>query len=223
MTRSKDPQKHDVLALTVLNLLSERPMHPYEMQRTVRQRNIDEVIGIRPGTLYHAVERLVDMGLVEPMDTHRDGRRPERTVYWLTENGRSRSLAWLRGVIARPEKESPLFLAGVLFLAHLEPVDALVQLDARSDELEVEIRTVEASLERVTAVLPRVLLLEAEYELAMRRAELAWTRAVADDLRAGRLHWDERDLRELGARMASAGESPSPSPSTTGTLQEGTL
>src|ERR1700730_10311887 len=115
MTRSKDLRKHDVLALTVLNLLSERPMHPYEMQRTVRQRNIDEVIGIRPGTLYHAVERLVDLGLVEPRDTLRDGRRPERTVYRLTENGRSRSLACLRGLIARPEKESPLFLAGVLF------------------------------------------------------------------------------------------------------------
>src|SRR5690242_14900046 len=74
--------KHrNLWALTVLCLLRERPMHPYEMQRLIRERHKDEFLDLKRGSLYHAMERLQAAGLVEPMETFREGRRPERTVY----------------------------------------------------------------------------------------------------------------------------------------------
>src|SRR6187551_4114033 len=76
------------LMLMVLVLLAEAPMHPYEMQRLMQWRGKDDVVRVQRGSLYPAVERLMRAGLIEPLETERAGRRPERTVYQLTEEGR---------------------------------------------------------------------------------------------------------------------------------------
>ena len=66
--------------LMVLVLLAEAPMHPYEMQRLMQWRGKDQVVRVQRGSLYPAVERLMRAGLIEPLETEREGRRPERTV-----------------------------------------------------------------------------------------------------------------------------------------------
>src|SRR6185369_4646230 len=93
------------LALAVLRRLRERPMHPYEAHQQIRDRSIDYVIKVRAGSLYHAVERLHRLGLVEPVETAREGRRPERTVYAITEAGNDEYLANLRDLVRHPEDE----------------------------------------------------------------------------------------------------------------------
>jgi len=52
------------LALSILELLDERPMHPYELASTMRERHHDEFIRLNFGTLYHTVEMLERNGLV---------------------------------------------------------------------------------------------------------------------------------------------------------------
>ena len=79
--------------LMVLVLLAEAPMHPYEMQRLMQWRGKDDVVRVQRGSLYPAVERLMRAGLIEPLETERAGRRPERTVYQLTEEGRDTALS----------------------------------------------------------------------------------------------------------------------------------
>jgi len=64
------------LALAVMNLLLERPMHPYEIQRLLRQRHKDELLVLKRGSLYHAINRLLQAGLIETVSTGRAGRRP---------------------------------------------------------------------------------------------------------------------------------------------------
>src|SRR6266542_482877 len=93
------------LALAVLELLLERAMHPYEMHQLIRDRRIDHVIKLRAGSLYHTVERLHRLDLIEPVETARAGRRPERTVYAITEQGRDAFAARMRDLIQRPEPE----------------------------------------------------------------------------------------------------------------------
>src|ERR671932_469430 len=90
----------NTLALTALRLLHERPMHPYEMARIIQKRRIDVVLALKRGSLYHAVERLEREGLIEAAETSREGRRPERTVYRLTEAGRDEYEARLRALTA---------------------------------------------------------------------------------------------------------------------------
>jgi DNA-binding PadR family transcriptional regulator len=175
--------------LTVLCLLRERPMHPYEMQRLIRQRKNDNFLDLKRGSLYHAIERLEKAGLIEVVATSREGRRPERTTYRLTEEGGREVLAWLRELLANPARDSVQFFAGLSFLAHLSPEDALEQLEARAGLLQGEVASMDAVLPTLSAQIGRLFLVEAEYAQAMRRAELAWVRSLADDIRAGRLTW----------------------------------
>jgi DNA-binding PadR family transcriptional regulator len=83
------------LALAILNLLYERPMHPYEMQQLMRERGHDQVIKLKGGSLYSTIERLTAAGLITPVETTREGRRPERTVYAITETGQDELTMWL--------------------------------------------------------------------------------------------------------------------------------
>ena len=72
---------NNLLALAVLALLFERPMHPYEMAGTLKKRRKEDSIKLRYGSLYTVIEQLVARELIAPEETSRDGRRPERTVY----------------------------------------------------------------------------------------------------------------------------------------------
>ena len=92
----------NTLALAVLGLLQERPMHPYEMASTLRERHKDSSFKINSGSLYDTVEALAREGWIEPVETDRDGRRPERTVYAFTALGQREFLAWIDELIATP-------------------------------------------------------------------------------------------------------------------------
>jgi DNA-binding PadR family transcriptional regulator len=131
------------------------------------------------------------------MATTREGRRPERTVYRLTEEGGQEVRAWLRELLANPVRDSTPFFAALSFMAHLTPGDALEQLEARAGLLETEITGLDGALHALVPQIGRLVLLEVEYLRAMRQAELAWVRSLTEDLRAGRLSWDPESLRRL--------------------------
>src|SRR5690242_6022515 len=89
------------LALAVLALLYEAPMHPYRMQQLIKERGKDQVINVRQrASLYQTIERLQRDGLIAVQGTTRAERRPERTVYALTDTGRETVCAWLRTILA---------------------------------------------------------------------------------------------------------------------------
>jgi DNA-binding PadR family transcriptional regulator len=180
------------LGLAVLKLLHERPMHPYEMQQLIRERCTDFVIKVRAGSLYHTVERLHRTQLIEPVETGRDGRRPERTVYACTEAGRDEYLDNLRDLIRYPEEEYPVFGAAVEMLDTLDRVEAQRLLEARTTALEVRLAAGEqVAMSLAKRGLPRIAFLETEYAMAMHRAELAWVRDLIDDIKTGQLPWDQ--------------------------------
>ena len=182
-------------ALVILALLAERPMHPYEIRRLTRHRGKGELVDLRPGSLYRTIERLERAGLVEPVETTREGRFPERTVYQLTEHGREELEDWMRELISRPMRDFPQFLQAMATLPVLESSDARVQLEARIVHLESEIVGMETAMRRLQHALPRLFQLETEYAVAMRRAELEWVKGVVEDLRTGRLAWTHEQLR----------------------------
>ncbi|HEY7031711.1 MAG TPA: PadR family transcriptional regulator [Thermomicrobiales bacterium] len=195
------------LALAILNLLNERPMHPYEMQQHMRERGHDFVIKLKGGSLYSTIERLIAGGLIHPVETSREGRRPERTVYALTELGQDDLMAWLRELVARPIHEYPWFGAVLAFIGALPPNDVRTLLEFRAAALAAEIAGGETMLQATTAQgLPRLFAIEGEYALAMRRAELAWVRQTVDEIGTGALAWPPEAL-ELHAARAKEKES----------------
>jgi DNA-binding PadR family transcriptional regulator len=193
---NKARASNDVIALTVLNLLSESPMHPYQIERVIRERHKEWAMG-KTRSLYHAVDRLVEDGLIEPLETSREGKRPERTVYAITGLGRDEQRAWLIDLIEQPSPEHPLFLIAVSFLAYLTSPAALEALRIRAVALESQIAGVEIWIRALhdELRLPRPVTIEAELHLALQRAELAWVRSIVTEIDSGKLHWDEEYLR----------------------------
>lgn len=212
------PASQDLLALPVLALLSEQPRHPYEIERLIRERRKDFAAGKRRG-LYHAVERLVRDGCIEPVETSREGKRPERTVYRITAEGREELEGWLRELLQNPITEYPVFTTAVGFLGYLSSDTVVQALKARAVALETNIAGANTALAALQEQLhlPRLVLLEHEYTRALCRAELEWVYALIGDIRAGRLAWDKDALDQLFAehiaRAGSPGDAP---PSTTG-------
>jgi DNA-binding PadR family transcriptional regulator len=193
--------RYNLWSLTVLCLLRVRPMHPYEMQRLIREWHKDEFLDLKRGSLYHAIERLRRDDCIDAVETSREGKRPERTVYRLSETGERQMHQWLREMLAKPLCEPTQFFAALSFLPALSPKCVLDQLQERVGLLDSEIASLDMVLQTMVPKIGRLVLVEVEYARAMRQAELVWVHTLIEDLRAGRLHWDPEALRRWAADM----------------------
>jgi DNA-binding PadR family transcriptional regulator len=196
------------LALAVMNLLLERPMHPYEMKSKMKERGHDQVIRLKGGSIYDTVVRLEDGGFIKSQAPSREGRRPERTVYSITETGRDEITAWLRELLAQPVNEYPQFAAALAFIAALDKEEVVRLLQVRTTMLESQIAATEKGLENWMSTLgiPRLFLVEAEYGLAMNRAELDWVRSLIRDIENGKLWLTHDEMQTIGGRLESRQE-----------------
>jgi DNA-binding PadR family transcriptional regulator len=177
----------NLLALAVLSAVMERPMHPYEMASVLRERGKERDMNIKWGSFYTVVRNMEKHGLLEATESLRQGGRPERTVYRITDAGREELVDWVRELISTPEREFFRFEAGLSVLAVLSPDEAASLLGRRLGLLEAEIAEDREALERFSREMSRLFLIEAEYDLAMREAEAAWVRSLLDELTSGSL------------------------------------
>jgi DNA-binding PadR family transcriptional regulator len=175
----------NLLALSLLNLLVERPMYPYEMAVTLRQRGKDDSIKINWGSLYTVVQNLEKYGFIEAVDVAREGRQPERTTYQITDAGREELKDWVRELISEPEREHTKFEAALGEFAVLPPNELIDLLQRRLDALEATIAQHRAALDELVTQVPRLFLVESEYHLALRRAEAEWVRGLLKEFTDG--------------------------------------
>jgi DNA-binding PadR family transcriptional regulator len=176
-------------SLAVLGLLREQPMHPYEMQRQLHLRHTDELLALKRGSIYHAINQLLRSDLIEALETSREGRWPERTVYRLTADGEHELATWLGDLLSTPVREPSAFTAGLAHIRKLEPLDALEHLQLRIMPLQAGIAAMHAIEGSVAETFGRASVLELEYSRAVAEAELSFVRGLVDDLRAQRLTW----------------------------------
>jgi len=150
----------NLLALAVLSYLSQRPMHPYELARTLRENGDERSIKFSHGSLYMVVQQLARAGLIAEQETSRAGQRPERTVYALTEAGRTEF------------REYPQFIAALSLIAALPPSEVLPLLRQRLGRLAAEQAATRDLIDRYLAEgVPGLFLVEEDYRLAMLTAE----------------------------------------------------
>jgi len=179
------------LGIAALALLAERPMHPYEMYQVLLLRKEDRIVKVRPGSLYHAINKLEDGGLVRAVGTDREGNRPERTTYELTDAGREQFLERIEELVAEPLNEYPKFPLAI-GKAHNLPLPTLLRLlRTRLAALAVEKERGMSDFAEVRAKgVPARYLLDAPYLIAMHEAEVAWLEQLIADLESGAINWE---------------------------------
>lgn len=167
-------------------------MHPYRMQRLIKDRAKDQVIKVEQrASLYQTISQLLRAGLIAFWETERQEGFPERTVYKLTDQGHHAAVNWLRDMLSTPAQEFPEFPAAVSLLPLLTPEDALHQLELRETRLSGQIASIDEELQTYSARLPRLFLLESEYLRVTLEAEQKWVRTIIADLRSGQLTWNQ--------------------------------
>ena len=177
----------NLLGLHVMATLAVTPLHPYEMAAHMRARGKDQDLKIQWGSLYTVVQNLEKHGFIEAAETVREGRRPERTVYRLTEAGREEMTDWLRDLVGRPQPEYPRLQTALSIIGALPPDEVIELLDQRLDVLRVENDSLRQQLRIAGHEVPRIFLIESEFQLALRETEVAWIIALLKDLRDGSL------------------------------------
>ncbi|THA67562.1 PadR family transcriptional regulator [Streptomyces sp. A0958] len=203
------------LALTVMVLLAERSMHPYEIAQTLRRRGKQHSVKINFGSLYTVVQNLEKHGYVEVAGVQREGNRPERTLYGITEAGRAEMLDWLSDLIAVPAEEYPAFDTALALLPVLPPQEVETLLGDREHAQTVRAAALRGVLSQLGDALPRVFVVETEYQLHMLEAQLAWIKGFRKELSdatiSGIEEWQSfhetgevpRDWRDLDAQEAA--------------------
>jgi DNA-binding PadR family transcriptional regulator len=190
-------RRPDLVGLTVLAMLSVRAGHPYELHRFIVDTHKDYVTGL-PRSLYHAVERLAGEDLIIPVETSRDGRRPERTVYEITDEGREELSTRLRALLESPDPDRRTFTAAVSLIGTLPVPDALRALRTRAAAIEGLLAGTNAHLRVMKdSGLPDILTIEVDYERTLNEAELAWVRRVVARLESGELAWSGTVRQDL--------------------------
>jgi DNA-binding PadR family transcriptional regulator len=179
-----------VLALAVLSMLTEEPMHAYRMQQLIKERRKDDVVNVsQRNSVYQTIQRLARDGLVEVAATERAENRPERTMFRITDAGRATLNDWLHTMLSAPAREYPEFPAALSFLPNLAPADAVEALAARLTRLEERLAALNGEIAEVGRFLPRLFAIESEYQRQVVDAELTYVRDLVEDLRAERITW----------------------------------
>jgi DNA-binding PadR family transcriptional regulator len=178
----------NLLALALLAQLAPGlPMHPYQMANVLRRTGKDQDMKIKWGSLYTVVQNLEKHGFIQAVGSDREGRRPERTTYAITEAGREEMRDWIRELISEPEPELSRFESALSVVGVVGPDEAQSLLLRRQAALEAGIEADRTMLAETAKTVPRLFLVEAEYVLAMREAEAAWVRSLLAELAEGTL------------------------------------
>ena len=183
------------LALAVLALAVEEPMHPYRMQQLIRERGKDRVVNVgQRSQLYKTIDRLERDGLLAEHAVEREATRPERTVYTATEAGRRAATEWTVDMLVAPRPEFGEFIAALAYLPLITVTEALAALRARLAERRAARDHLRDELADLRDEVARLHLVEEEYLLAQLETDVAFVEGLVDDLTSGVLSWDREAL-----------------------------
>jgi DNA-binding PadR family transcriptional regulator len=128
------------------------PQHGHQIRRLADLTNVGEWGGVSVGALYRELRAMEGEGLVETIRTEQVGRRPARTVYEITGEGRI-ELQSLREQAIKPTGFGPDALGVALTFAAegMDPAELRDTLRARRNRVEISAVELAAELDRLTA------------------------------------------------------------------------
>lgn len=185
------PKSLPPLGIAALGFLLERPMHPYEMYQLAVQRQEERLMAVSPGSLYRAVYALEAAGHVRTIGTDRDGARPERTTFEITDAGREILSSRVRELLAVPVRDHALFPIAVSEAHALAKDDVVRSLEERLVVQKDDLAALSDRIRELTArEIPRLYWIGATLQSAALQAEIDWVEQTIADLASGSLPWE---------------------------------
>ncbi len=130
--------------MAVLGVLAEGASHGFAIARALEAgSDIGRILTVRRPLVYRALDRLVELGMAEPVHTEPGSAGPQRVVHRITRSGRTRLRRWLALPVEHIRDMRIEFLLKVMFLhrggaSAKELVDAqMALLGPTVDALEV--------------------------------------------------------------------------------------
>src|SRR5215831_12354318 len=166
---------NNLLGLAVLSYLTERPMHAYELNRLLKERDAAQTFKLSYGSLYGVVRQLAEAGLIRASGTGQRGKLPQHTVYELADAGRAEMHAWLAELLSQPRHEYPAFAAALSLVILLPPGEVAGLLRTRLERVSATAGEIRHQRDATVAsgVHP-VFLIEDDYRIALLEAEASF-------------------------------------------------
>jgi DNA-binding PadR family transcriptional regulator len=182
-TRGRLPSP-DCTRIAILGLLCRHgPQYGYELRKRIEDQNLNDIADVQLGSIYAALKRLADEGLVEQHGVSQAGNRPKRTTFQITPLGKKELRSLIAHAFTDPQQpERPVDLA-VHFSGLLSIEEVVELLEARLEALEkygrLIARTAKSTQHDDPAVREIIRDIPAHFA-QVNRAEIAWTKRVLE-------------------------------------------
>jgi len=172
--------------LVILGLLRERPLYGYEIKQIIEE-HMGDWTSIAFGSIHFALGKLAEEGFIEKVGTEREGSRPSRSVYQITEAGRAEFLRLLRAVWGEVEHHYSALDVGLFFVDALPIEEVKGYLRGRVAQLEAIVQhvTTHRAEQLAREEVPHLAAAIFDHSLAHFQAELAWTQDLLDKVERG--------------------------------------
>lgn len=121
--------------LFVLGLVNRHDTHGYEIKATAHLWGLERWAQIRDGSIYHALGKLEEEGLIEERNVEQSENNRPRYVYRITPAGRENFLALLRETLSTAPTEGRSIDLGLAFIHNLPPEERIALLKERHERL----------------------------------------------------------------------------------------
>src|SRR5262245_7330911 len=171
--------------LLVLGVVRESggPVHGYDVRRKLLSRGATSWANVAPGSIYNALKTLVREGFLEDLGKDRQGARPERTCFRLTDTGEEEYQRLLRETLREARLPNHPLLAGLAFLPDVPPTELAEALHARADALReaaADTRTMATDIRADPDGIPPHVAESYDLVATLQEGEATWAAALAD-------------------------------------------
>ncbi|MFB9177565.1 PadR family transcriptional regulator [Dactylosporangium sucinum] len=180
--------------LMIMGLISYlQPVHGYDIRKELTSWNVESWANVQPGSIYHALRKMTEEGLLEEVDTERVDNRPARTRYRMTKDGDAEYQSLLRKYWWEYQEPVDPFLAAFAFLPSLPRAEAAGALRARARLLEGWVAAYRDAGDDWAASKPAHVSWQLELTTLRCEVEARWCHDVAGRIEAGEGdHFSER-------------------------------
>ncbi|SIN33489.1 PadR family transcriptional regulator [Micromonospora cremea] len=164
-----------------------QPVHGYDVRRELLSWSADKWANVQPGSIYHALRKLTEEGLLRAVATEQVGARPARTTYEVTPKGEDEFETLLRGLWWNFSEPVDPFAAAFSFLPAMPRPEAAAALRNRANLLRAGIESMRASLDSDWVRNTKPVHVGWMFELwaARAEAEMAWCERIAEKIDSG--------------------------------------